>query len=219
MLTTTDCGKILYASVQKDNIIYPNDSNLTLILIAVCYSCAQSSIFLSIQGFLIISFIHLSKASIIEIWTWCYVQQSQHFWYAQGSCATNMPLCTIYLDYFFLVWGAAEVQLIWTAALAVHTSLLWISSSDICDSDQCLQSFHIETAEINATYTMFIENTNSGIMKKSGMDVSLLGRKLKQPFMKVSEFIVLHWSYLFLSADGCVWVLSIYLRIREGDYS
>lgn len=67
MLTTTDCGKILCASVQKDNIIYPNDSNLTLILIAVCYSCAQSSIFLSIQGFLIISLIHLSKASIIEI--------------------------------------------------------------------------------------------------------------------------------------------------------
>ncbi|PVD38582.1 hypothetical protein C0Q70_01198 [Pomacea canaliculata] len=45
-------------------------------------------------------------------------------------------------------------------------------------------SYLAKTAEINATYTMFIENTNSGVMKKSGMDVSLLGRKLKEPFMK-----------------------------------
>ena len=32
---------------------------------------------------------------------------------------------------------------------------------------------------------MYIENSNAGIMKKSGMDVNLLGKLLKQPFMKV----------------------------------
>ena len=46
--------------------------------------------------------------------------------------------------------------------------------------------FHVtETADVNATYSMYIENSNAGIMKKSGMDVNLLGKLLKQPFMKV----------------------------------
>lgn len=41
-----------------------------------------------------------------------------------------------------------------------------------------------KTADINATYTMYIENSKTGIMKKSGMDVNLLGKLLKQPFLK-----------------------------------
>jgi hypothetical protein len=32
---------------------------------------------------------------------------------------------------------------------------------------------------------MYIENGNSGIMKKSGMDVNLIGKVLTQPFMQV----------------------------------
>nr|KAG5707699.1 hypothetical protein BaRGS_003274 [Batillaria attramentaria] len=45
-------------------------------------------------------------------------------------------------------------------------------------------NFLAKTTDINATYTMYIENSNAGIMKKSGMDVNLLGKLLNQPFMK-----------------------------------
>ncbi|XP_076459875.1 microsomal triglyceride transfer protein large subunit-like isoform X2 [Babylonia areolata] len=49
-------------------------------------------------------------------------------------------------------------------------------------------NFLAKTSDINATYSMYIENSNSGIMKKSGMDVNLLGKLLKQPFMKFGIF-------------------------------
>lgn len=45
-------------------------------------------------------------------------------------------------------------------------------------------NFLAKTEDINATYSMYIENGNSGIMKRSGMDVNLLGKILKQPFLK-----------------------------------
>lgn len=49
-------------------------------------------------------------------------------------------------------------------------------------------NFLAKTSDINATYSMYIENSNSGIMKKSGMDVNFLGKLLKQPFMKFGIF-------------------------------
>ena len=52
---------------------------------------------------------------------------------------------------------------------------------------------------MNVTFNMFIENDRSGIMKRSGMDVTLFGRLLEQPFMKVNKLLcVLIYSAFFV---------------------
>ncbi|KAK7112440.1 microsomal triglyceride transfer protein large subunit-like [Littorina saxatilis] len=49
-------------------------------------------------------------------------------------------------------------------------------------------NFLAKTSDTNATYSMFIENSKSGIMKKSGMDVNLIGKLVTQPFIKFGIF-------------------------------
>ncbi|KAH9495032.1 hypothetical protein Btru_018637 [Bulinus truncatus] len=47
-----------------------------------------------------------------------------------------------------------------------------------------ISSYLAKMKDLNATYSLYFENTKSGVMKRSGMVVSLLGKTIKQPFMK-----------------------------------
>lgn len=50
---------------------------------------------------------------------------------------------------------------------------------------------------VTASYDLYNENSNSGVMKQSGMIVNLQGKNLRQPFMKVYAIFYLQWMCLF----------------------
>ncbi|XP_005091025.1 microsomal triglyceride transfer protein large subunit [Aplysia californica] len=47
-----------------------------------------------------------------------------------------------------------------------------------------ITSFLARMKDVNSTYNLFFENSPSGVMKRSGMIVNLVGKTIKQPFMK-----------------------------------
>uniref|UniRef100_A0A2C9LD41 Vitellogenin domain-containing protein n=1 Tax=Biomphalaria glabrata TaxID=6526 RepID=A0A2C9LD41_BIOGL len=47
-----------------------------------------------------------------------------------------------------------------------------------------ITSYLARLKDLDATYNLYFENSKSGVMKRSGMVVSLLGKTIKQPFMK-----------------------------------
>ncbi|BFZ02912.1 hypothetical protein BsWGS_05951 [Bradybaena similaris] len=47
-----------------------------------------------------------------------------------------------------------------------------------------ITSYLAQMRDLNATYSLYFENTPSGVMKRSGMIVSLQGKTIKQPLLK-----------------------------------
>uniref|UniRef100_A0A0B6ZQ93 MTP large subunit lipid-binding domain-containing protein n=1 Tax=Arion vulgaris TaxID=1028688 RepID=A0A0B6ZQ93_9EUPU len=64
---------------------------------------------------------------------------------------------------------------------------LWINNYNIFSQkgkSSVITSYLAQMKDLNGTYSLYFENTPSGVMKQSGMIVSLQGKTIQQPIMK-----------------------------------